>query len=179
MRKLTVISCHHYLNTSFFGLFAGWENVYGFDMSPVRTVALSEPLVDVVDGRQVCTTSGLLKEFNINTVKVEDLSFSVPFEVSMRRQDYVDAFVVWFNVQFSPCHKKTGFSTAPEARYTHWKQTVFYLDEYLTAKKSEMVQGTFLMKPNERNKRDLDVEIEYDFRGEIMQETGKQVYQMK
>eukprot|EP00118_Oscarella_pearsei_P023050 m.271450 g.271450 ORF g.271450 m.271450 type:complete len:357 (+) comp40550_c1_seq6:79-1149(+) len=165
-----------------------WENVYGFDMSPVRTVALSEPLVDVVDGRQVCTTSGLLKEFNINTVKVEDLSFSVPFEVSMRRQDYVDAFVVWFNVQFSPCHKKTGFSTAPEARYTHWKQTVFYLDEYLT-----MVQGTFLMKPNERNKdwknvhcsnetflqRDLDVEIEYDFRGEIMQETGKQVYQMK
>ncbi|XP_065843583.1 protein arginine N-methyltransferase 1-like [Oscarella lobularis] len=156
-----------------------WDTVYGFDMSPIRNVALTEPLVDVVDGRQVCSTANLLKEFNINTVKVEDLSFSAPFEIFLRRQDYVDAFVVWFNVQFTPCHKKTGFSTAPEARYTHWKQTVFYLDEYLTAKKGEAVRGLFSMKPNSRNKRDLDFEIEYEFHGEIVQETGKQVYQMK
>ena len=28
-----------------------------------------------------------------------------------------------------------GFSTAPDAPYTHWKQTVFYLNDYITCKK--------------------------------------------
>lgn len=30
-----------------------WSNVYGFDMSSIRKVAISEPLVDVVDPKQV------------------------------------------------------------------------------------------------------------------------------
>lgn len=30
-----------------------WENVYGFDMSAIRKTAISEPLVDVVDPKQV------------------------------------------------------------------------------------------------------------------------------
>ena len=30
-----------------------WENVYGFDMSIIKDVALCEPLVDVVDPKQV------------------------------------------------------------------------------------------------------------------------------
>ena len=44
-------------------------------------------------------------------------------------------------------------------RYTHWKQTVFYLDDYLTCKKGDEVTGVFSMKPNTRNVRDLDFEI--------------------
>ena len=30
-----------------------WENVYGFDMSTIKDIALTEPLVDVVDPKQV------------------------------------------------------------------------------------------------------------------------------
>lgn len=30
-----------------------WDDVYGFDMSSIRKVAISEPLVDVVDPKQV------------------------------------------------------------------------------------------------------------------------------
>ena len=39
----------------------GWDNVYGFDMSCIRQVALTEPLVDSVDHKQVCTNSCILK----------------------------------------------------------------------------------------------------------------------
>ena len=39
----------------------GWDNVYGFDMSDVRKVAISEPLVDVVDPKQVVTNAVLVK----------------------------------------------------------------------------------------------------------------------
>lgn len=42
--------------------------------------------------------------------------------------------------------------TAPDSRYTHWKQTVFYLgDNELTIKRGEEVNGVFSMTPNKQN----------------------------
>ncbi|NWH62865.1 ANM8 methyltransferase, partial [Geococcyx californianus] len=38
-----------------------WENVYGFDMTCIRDVALKEPLVDIVDPKQVVTNACLIK----------------------------------------------------------------------------------------------------------------------
>ena len=35
--------------------------MYGFDMSAIRKVAISEPLVDVVDPKQVVSNNGLIK----------------------------------------------------------------------------------------------------------------------
>lgn len=39
----------------------GWDNVYGFDMGCIRDVAVREPLVDVVDPKQVVADSFLVK----------------------------------------------------------------------------------------------------------------------
>lgn len=44
------------------------------------------------------------------------------------------------------------FDLAPGAPYTHWKQTVFYFNEYLTVKKGDEVYGVFSMQPNPKNK---------------------------
>ncbi|CAL1278341.1 unnamed protein product [Larinioides sclopetarius] len=129
-----------------------WDSVYGFNMSCIRKVAISEPLVDVVDPKQVVTSVCLLKEVDLYTVKPSDLKFSSPFHLQVKRDDYIQAFVTFFNVEFTKCHKRTGFSTAPEAPYTHWKQTVFYFDDYLTVRKGEEVYGVFRMCPNEKNK---------------------------
>lgn len=46
----------------------GWENVYGFDMTCIRNVAMKEPLVDVVDPKQVVTNSCLIKVSKIFTL---------------------------------------------------------------------------------------------------------------
>nr|NVI69693.1 arginine methyltransferase 1 [Cucujiformia] len=101
-----------------------WDDVYGFDMSSIRKIAISEPLVDVVDPKQVVTNSCLLKEVDLYTVTKEDLEFSSPFHLVARRNDYIQALVTFFNVEFTKCHKRLGFTTAPDAAYTHWKQTV-------------------------------------------------------
>lgn len=76
----------------------------------------------------------------MNTLRKEDLSFKRPFELTVRHDDYVHAVVTFFTVEFSKCHKRTWFSTAPEAPYTHWKQTVFYLNDYATVKKVSVVR---------------------------------------
>lgn len=156
-----------------------WDDVYGFDMSCIRNVALQEPLVDVVDRNQVVSNSCLLKEIDIQTCTKDDIPFEAPFHLKVKRNDYIQALVTFFQIEFSKCHKRVGFSTAPEAPYTHWKQTVFYLEDYITCKKDEEVSGTFKMRPNDRNKRDLDFEIEIEFNGELgnMKECNK--YRMR
>ena len=116
-----------------------WDDVYGFDMSAIRKVALTEPLVDVVDRNQVVSNNCLVKEIDIQTLKKEEIPFEAPFHLQIRRNDYVQALVTFFNIEFTHCHKRVGFSTAPEAPYTHWKQTVFYLEEYLTCVKVRMI----------------------------------------
>uniref|UniRef100_A0A8C4NJZ9 type I protein arginine methyltransferase n=1 Tax=Eptatretus burgeri TaxID=7764 RepID=A0A8C4NJZ9_EPTBU len=137
-----------------------WEDVYGFDMSCIRDVAIQEPLVDVVEPKQVVTNACLVKEVDIYTVKVEDLNFTSPFCLQVRRADYVHALVAYFTVEFTRCHKRTGFSTAPDAPYTHWKQTVFYLKEdCLTVKPSEEIFGTISIRPNAKNSVSTSISV--------------------
>ena len=49
------------------------------------------------------------------------------------------------------CHVTLSLA-APHSRYTHWKQTVFYLQDCLTVQKGEKLTGTFSVKQNASNK---------------------------
>ncbi|XP_052436643.1 protein arginine N-methyltransferase 8-B isoform X4 [Carassius gibelio] len=156
-----------------------WENVYGFDMTCIRNIAMMEPLVDIVDPKQVVTNSCLIKEVDIYTVKPEDLKFTSAFCLQIQRNDYVHALVMYFNIEFTKCHKKTGFSTAPDAPSTHWKQTVFYLDDYLTVRRGEEILGSITVKPNENNECDLDFTFELDFKGQLCDAAISHDYKMR
>lgn len=137
-----------------------WDEVYDFDMSCIKEVALIEPLVDVVDPKQVNSTHCHLQTFDMETVTVADLSFETGFKIQAQRNEAIHAFVTHWSCQFTHCHTPTGFSTAPSAPYTHWKQVVFYLKEDLNAQRGDVIEGRLKMAPNERNERDLDIEIE-------------------
>lgn len=156
-----------------------WDDVYGFDMSCIRKVAISEPLVDVVDKKQVCTNVYCVKEIDLYTVTVPDLAFESDWQLQVRRDDYIHALVCYFNIEFSKSHTPIGFSTAPDAPYTHWKQTVFYLEDYLVVKYGDIISGSFSMKPNERNNRDLDMKMNVNFNGELSQMQATHEYKMR
>lgn len=145
-----------------------WSSVYGFNMTSIRDTALQEPLVDVVEPQQVVTSPCMLREVDLYTASIEDhMDFTVPFNLMMKQNDNVHAFVAYFNVEFTKCHKRTGFTTSPEGNYTHWKQTVFYLTDFLTAKKGEEVCGVFGIKQNPENAKEVDFQLDLDFTGEI------------
>lgn len=138
-----------------------WDNVYGFDFSPLKHTALTEPLVDTVDVKAVVTDPTAVLTLDLYRVKASDLAFTTPFTLSVRRNDFVHALIAWFDIDFTSCHKPIRFSTGPHTKYTHWKQTVFYLREMLTVEEGERITGVLSNKPNEKNKRDLDIKIEY------------------
>ena len=51
------------------------------------------------------------QEIDLNKATPDDLNFIAPFHIRARRNDYIHAFVAFFTVEFSACHKRTGFST--------------------------------------------------------------------
>lgn len=58
------------------------------------------------------TSSVPWQEVDIYTVRVDDLTFTSPFCLQVKRNDYVHALVAYFNIEFTRCHKRTGFSTS-------------------------------------------------------------------
>lgn len=150
-----------------------WEDVYGFDYSPFIPVAMVEPLVDTVDNQSLVTEPYKFFEFDINTVTKEELSFHSKFSLEAIDADLCHAFIVWFDCDF-PGDEKVTLPTGPMNNYTHWKQTVFYMDQVLDLKKGDTIEGTIASRPNAKNPREVDVEIEWGLKTQTKDKTREQ-----
>ena len=156
-----------------------WDNVYGFDMTPLKEIALTEPVVDVVDANHVLSDSQPILNVDILTCTKEDLAFTSSFRLRAQRNDYVHGFAAYFECAFTQVHKPIGFSTAPFAKYTHWKQTVFYTRQTLTICEGEDISGTISCKPNPNNNRDLDISMDVVFDGQHSKMDTKLEYRLR
>lgn len=159
-----------------------WNDVYGFDYSPFIEVAMAEPLVDIIESHTINTSTAKLYEIDLNTVKIEDLAFFKKFTLTASRDDQVHALVAWFDIVF-PSDKKESqveFSTGPYHRPTHWKQTIFYLDDVVSVKQGEKIVGSLACRPNSQNPRELDIEIQYELEtfdnSDARKQSGKRDY---
>jgi len=156
-----------------------WDNVYGFSMRCIKEIAITEPLVDVVEPHAIISKSAPILSLDLATCTKEDLSFSSPFSLKATRNDYCHALVAYFDCAFTSLHKPIVFSTAPSAKYTHWKQTVFYLSEPLTICDGEEINGVISCAPNARNPRDLDIKVQTNFVGSKMQTQIDQSFRLR
>eukprot|EP00750_Incisomonas_marina_P006394 INCI14528.2.p1 GENE.INCI14528.2~~INCI14528.2.p1 ORF type:complete len:309 (+),score=51.76 INCI14528.2:107-1033(+) len=89
-----------------------WDDVYGFDMSCIKKMALLEPLVDKVFDEHRCSDEVALHHIDLNTVSVAELSFSAPFTLRFQRPDVCHALVSHFDVTFSACPGAPTLSTS-------------------------------------------------------------------
>ncbi|KAL8439337.1 hypothetical protein Efla_002817 [Eimeria flavescens] len=140
-----------------------WESVYGLDFTCVKKCIMEEPIVDTVDENAVATNSCCVLEIDLATCTPADLDFCAGYTLHLRRKDFLHAFVAWFDVVFSKCHKPVILNTSPHNRYTHWKQTVFYMEHVLVGEVGDTVKGMIAVKKNKKNPRDLDIKISYEF----------------
>ncbi len=58
---------------------------YGFDMRCIKSLAMAEPLVDTVEPNQVCSSTALLRTFDITTMTKEDATFESDFKLKLTR----------------------------------------------------------------------------------------------
>ena len=140
-----------------------WEDVYGFDYSPFIKTAMEEPLVDTVNNQSLITKGNKFFEFDINTVTKEELSFKRPFELEAIDNDLCHAYIVYWDAIF-PGKERVILPTGPMHQYTHWKQTVFYMDQVLDLKKGDTIRGEISAVPSKSNPRELDIDISWELK---------------
>ena len=63
------VSGEHFISRGIQLIEIVWDNVYGFDYSPMKEIALSEPLVDTVELKAVVTDPCPVVTFDLYTVK--------------------------------------------------------------------------------------------------------------
>eukprot|EP00820_Chromera_velia_P001322 Cvel_15164.t1-p1 / transcript=Cvel_15164.t1 / gene=Cvel_15164 / organism=Chromera_velia_CCMP2878 / gene_product=Probable protein arginine N-methyltransferase, putative / transcript_product=Probable protein arginine N-methyltransferase, putative / location=Cvel_scaffold1108:487-3648(-) / protein_length=332 / sequence_SO=supercontig / SO=protein_coding / is_pseudo=false len=110
-----------------------WTRVWGFDFGVVQKVAMEEPIVDTVNSQAITSQAWRLLHLDLNTCKASDADFVSKFELKITRKDHIHALVAWFDCSFECCHRPIMFTTGPFGKYTHWKQTVFYLEDEIAA----------------------------------------------
>ena len=140
-----------------------WENVFDFDFSFLKGAAISEPLIDVCNKKNVISTVKKIFDIDLYTVKKEDLDFSSGYEIEFIRNDTFNCLVCWFDVIFSKVPNKVTLKTGPFDNPTHWKQTIFYIEDDIKVKKGEKLKGCIAAVKDNHNFRFIDIKISFHF----------------
>jgi type I protein arginine methyltransferase len=148
-------------------------------MQCIKNIALTEPLIDVVHSDQIITSVTPILTLDIMTCTIDQLNFSADFKLRYARNDYCHAIVGYFECAFSMLDNPVVFSTSPYHKSTHWKQTVFYLEEDISGEIGEEIEGRIVVAANSRNPRDLDITIGTAFRGKFMSVNKEKLYRLR
>lgn len=75
--------------------------------------------------------------------------------------DKVYAIVFWFDVFFENLQHPVTLSTSPFSKYTHWKQSVLYLDQPLLLRKGDELYGSIALRQDRINFRELNIKMSF------------------
>ncbi len=66
----------------------------------------------------------------------------------------------------------------PYQRETHWKQTVFYLNDVIKVKKGDKLAGSIAVKKSTANIRELDIKLSYKIENDYHTLNKSQFYRL-
>lgn len=136
-----------------------WDDVYGVNMSDLRKRSIEEPLMEVVNPDHIITDSEQIANFDMMTVDLNYSNFTHEFKLKCTQPGKLAAFVGFFDTHFE-LENKIMFSTSPEETPTHWKQTVFFLDQPRDVNKGDVISGTITSRRHQGDVRALRVDID-------------------
>ena len=140
-----------------------WNDVYGIDMSVLTPTVMKEPLVDTVDSNMIMSDPCKILDLDLVRCNKGDVEFATQYQLRMKYTDRVHGLVAWFDTPFSELERPVMLSTSPYKKYTHWKQTVFYMEQDLDVREGDVIYGSVACRQSRANHRELDVKISYHY----------------
>jgi len=110
-------------------------------MKCMKKWVLSEPIVDPINHQDILSNSFKFYDIDLEKATKAELDFETTFELKIEMEGGLYGFVSWFDCDFSHGHKKIVLSTSPYKKHTHWKQTVFYLDNPFDVNPEDNITG--------------------------------------
>ena len=134
-----------------------WSNVWGFNMANFAVLSLQDPLVDTIVPDAIISSEACIQTLDLSTCTIEDTHVHSGFTLEINRLDHCHGVLVYWKVGFPGGEI---LSTAPQDPYTHWKQTILYLQRPLVlGEEDRQLSGSMHMVPNAQNPRDLDLTL--------------------
>ena len=140
-----------------------WNDVYGVDMSVLTPTVMKEPLVDTVDSNMIMSDSCKILDLDLVNCDKNDVNFTAQYQLRMKYTDRCHGVVAWFDTPFSNLQRPVMLSTSPYKKYTHWKQTVFYMEHDIDVVEGDVIYGSVACRQSKSNNRELDVKISYHY----------------
>lgn len=119
-----------------------WKNVYGVNMSCMTNGLFRDPMVDTVPSNAIMSDVCCILDLDLVKCKQRDVEFNNLYSLKMQYNDNVHALVSWFDTSFSDVENPVVLTTSPMKKYTHWKQSVFYLEKPLSVRKGDELYGS-------------------------------------
>lgn len=138
-----------------------WDNVYDVNMSCMTKGLFKDPIVDTVPSENIMSDSCCILDLDLVTMKKEDVEFSNFYSLNMLYNDNVHAMVFWFDTAFSNLDNPVTLTTSPHSKYTHWKQSVLYLEKPLRVHMGEVVYGSLAVRQDRTNFRELNIKMSF------------------
>ena len=142
-----------------------FSNVYGFKMSCLRTPMITEASVEVIPESKVVTTDAIIHELNIATCELKDTEFTKNFSFVAKADCSMTAIAGYFDCFFeapphvAPDWQSVKFTTGPFGPPTHWKQTVFYLENKISIQCEQKICGSIKVIRPTKDARALKVKL--------------------
>mmetsp|Transcript_221 Transcript_221/g.699 ORF Transcript_221/g.699 Transcript_221/m.699 type:complete len:390 (-) Transcript_221:785-1954(-) len=138
-----------------------WDNVYSFDLSPLRELArerlVSTPLIMDVDPRSLISDPVTFAELDLAKVEPEDIKeLRKLLKFRVNRASNFHGVCCFWDVELC---KGVELSTAPTAPATHWKQSVFMLGSAHEVEDNDVITCMVEMSQSSNNHRHYDITL--------------------
>ncbi|XP_018420113.1 PREDICTED: protein arginine N-methyltransferase 2 [Nanorana parkeri] len=151
-----------------------WDSAYGLDFKVLKPMAvkefLSKPKPDYVLNPEDCLSEPcVLLDVDMKTLKIEELErLSGPFTFCVKRDGMLHGFTTWFSVQFQNIENQghVELNTGPFNLLTHWKHTLFMLDEPIQIHRGDRIEGSAEFSRDPFWRRHLSVTLNWSVTGE-------------
>ncbi|XP_061648786.1 protein arginine N-methyltransferase 2 isoform X1 [Phyllopteryx taeniolatus] len=174
---LTLVPCqaHRYYADKM----AFWEKPYGLDFTPLQPLALQEFFAKpkfshlMEPGDRLASPVDVI-HLDMYTLQVADLEeMQGEFKFRLEKSGVFHGFAAWFSVCFESLEEggaPVELNTGPDSEPTHWKQTLFMLDEPVSVRAADLISGRIILRRNPVWRRHLTVTIHWDINGHTQEE---------
>lgn len=139
------------------------KDFHGVDLRALHSTATDEyfrqPIVDTFDVR-ILMAKSIRHIIDFQTSRENDLHcITLPLEFISNQTAQLHGLAFWFDVAFIGSTQTVWLSTSPSQPLTHWYQVRCLLATPLLVTKGQQINGTCVLRANNRQSYDIDIEI--------------------
>lgn len=139
------------------------KDFHGVDLRALHSAATDEyfkqPVVDTFDIR-ILMAKSIKHSIDFQTFKESDLHcIAIPLEFIANQAAQLHGLAFWFDVAFIGSTQTVWLSTSPAQPLTHWYQVRCLLSTPLLVEKGQQINGTCVLRANNRQSYDVDIEV--------------------